>query len=130
MFAAPPPAAAVGLGLRQVGNYVGANRQGSYGHLCLLFLLPASAHAAAFPAAAALVVDLGSARWEIILGPIVKAAKATFKDPKREIWISLQGEMGATLAFFPDQWLALAQKLRKEYGSGGSKLMVGVTWVS
>jgi hypothetical protein len=79
---------------------------------------------------ALLVVIMVCVRWEIMLGPIVKAAKATFKDPKREIWISLQGEMGATLAFFPDQWLALAQQLRQEYGSGGSKLMVGVTWVS
>ena len=64
--------------------------------------------------------------YDIMLQPIVTAAKNVLKDRSRTFWLGLQGEMGATLVAHPQSWINIADQIRKQFTSTNSKIYLGV----
>eukprot|EP00877_Chromochloris_zofingiensis_P008388 jgi/Chrzof1/3802/Cz13g09110.t1 len=69
----------------------------------------------------------GYSYWDIMLQPILKSVNAVFKDPKRTVWFGLEGEMAATLFWYPKSWITITQNIWSSVSKGGSKVLVGVT---
>lgn len=66
----------------------------------------------------------GYSYHDIMVAPLVDAVEAVYKDSGRTVWLGLQGEMGATVFFYPHQYKRMAQDVQARLGGGTMKVGV------
>jgi hypothetical protein len=57
----------------------------------------------------------GFTYWDVMLNPILEAVKAVYTKPGKTFTFGLQGEMGATVFFFPASYSKIVDRIRSEY---------------
>ncbi|KAL4423381.1 hypothetical protein ABPG77_004312 [Micractinium sp. CCAP 211/92] len=60
----------------------------------------------------------GFSYYDILLEPIADALNAVVLQGNSEAWLSLQGEMGATVFFYPWSWVQAAEMVRDRVSNG------------
>ena len=68
----------------------------------------------------------GNSYWDVMLAPILDAAKAVYTKPGKTLIFGLEGEMGGTVFFAPASYARVAERVRAEY-RGPARLDVAVT---